>query len=45
MRVERSLLAESWSPRYVAIGFDPDAQDPPFLKPAVSELAKSDGKG
>jgi type I restriction enzyme, R subunit len=42
MRVERSLLAESWSPRYAALGFDPDAPDPPFLKPAVSELAKSD---
>ena len=26
-----------------ALGFDPDAEDPPFLKPAVSELAKSDG--
>jgi hypothetical protein len=24
---------------------DPDAEDPPFLKPAVSELAKSDGVG
>jgi type I restriction enzyme, R subunit len=42
MRVEQSLLAESWNPRYAALGFDPDAADPPFLKPAVSELAKSD---
>ena len=45
MRVEQSLLAESWNPHYVALGFDPDAQDPAFLKPAVSELAKSDGVG
>jgi type I restriction enzyme R subunit len=43
MRVEQSLLAESWNPHYAALGFDPDAEDPPFLKPAVSELAKSDG--
>jgi type I restriction enzyme, R subunit len=42
MRVEQSLLAESWNPQYAALGFDPDAADPPFLKPAVSELAKSD---
>jgi type I restriction enzyme, R subunit len=42
MRVEQSLLAESWNPQYAALGFDPDAADPSFLKPAVSELAKSD---
>ena len=30
---------------YATLGFDPDADDPPFLKPAVSELAKSDGAG
>jgi type I restriction enzyme R subunit len=45
MRVEQSLLAESWNPRYAALGFNPDAEDPPFLKPAVNELAKSDGVG
>jgi type I restriction enzyme R subunit len=45
MRVEQSLLAESWNAHYAALGFDPDAADPPFLKPAVSELAKSDGTG
>jgi hypothetical protein len=45
MRVEQSLLAESWNPHYAALGFDPDAEDPPFLKPAVSELTKSDGVG
>lgn len=39
--LERSLLAESWNSRYAALGFDHD--DPEFLKPAVSELAKSDG--
>jgi type I restriction enzyme R subunit len=43
MRVEQSLLAESWNPQYVALGFDPNAETPPFLAPAVSELAKSDG--
>ena len=43
MRVEQSLLAESWNPRYERLGFDPRAEDPPFLKPAVAELAKSDG--
>jgi len=42
-RVERSLLAESWNPPYAQLGFDPEALDPPFLKPSVSELAKSDG--
>jgi type I restriction enzyme R subunit len=45
MRVEQSLLAESWNPPYAKLGFDPDAEDPPFLKPAVSELSKSDGAG
>jgi type I restriction enzyme, R subunit len=45
MRVEQSMLAESWNPHYAALGFDPDAGDPPFLKPAVNELAKSDGMG
>jgi type I restriction enzyme R subunit len=43
MRVEQSLLAESWNAHYAELGFDPDARDPPFLKPAVSELSKSDG--
>lgn len=43
MRVEQSLLAESWNPAYAGLGFDADAADPPFLKLAVAELAKSDG--
>ena len=43
MRVEQSLLAESWNPPYAQLGFDPDAEDPPFLKLAVNELATSDG--
>ena len=43
MRLEQSLLAESWNPLYERLGFDPDAADPPFLKPAVEELAQSDG--
>jgi type I restriction enzyme R subunit len=42
MRVEQSLLAESWNPAYAQLGFDPDDADPPFLKPAVEELAKTD---
>ena len=43
MGVEQSLLAESWNPRYEHLGFDTSAEDPPFLKPAVEELAKSGG--
>jgi type I restriction enzyme R subunit len=42
MRVEQSLLAESWNPRYAALGFNPDDADPSFLKPAVEELMKTD---
>ena len=42
MRLEQSLLAESWNPAYTDLGFDPDATDPSFLKPAVDELAKTD---
>jgi len=45
MRIEQSLLAESWNPPYAQLGFEQYAEDPPFLKPAVSELAKSDGVG
>lgn len=45
MAVERSLLAETLNPPYAQLGFDPDAEAPPFLRPAVSELAKSDGVG
>jgi type I restriction enzyme, R subunit len=43
MRVEQSLLAESWNPRYATLGFDPDDDNPQFLKPAVEELSKWDG--
>lgn len=42
MRVEQTLLAESWNPDYAALGFDPESADPPFLQPAVAELAKAD---
>src|SRR5262249_25965661 len=42
MRVEQSLLAESWNPFYTKLGFDPNSPEPPFLKPAVEELAKAD---
>jgi type I restriction enzyme, R subunit len=42
MRVEQSLLAESWNPPYGGLGFDPNAEHPPFLNPAVNELAKAD---
>lgn len=40
MRVEQSLLAESWNSAYTGLGFD---ANPPFLAPAVDELVKSDG--
>jgi type I restriction enzyme, R subunit len=43
MRAEQSLLAESWNPSYAVLGFDRDAENPPFLKTAVEELAKADG--
>jgi type I restriction enzyme R subunit len=43
MRVEQALLAESWNVHYTKLGFDSDQEDPPFLKPAVGELMKSDG--
>ncbi len=43
MRVEQSLLAESWNPAYAKLGFDPDSAAPAFLKPSVEELAKTDG--
>ena len=43
MRVERSLLAESWNLHYKRLGFDQNAEAPPFLRPAVEELANSDG--
>lgn len=42
MRVEQSLLAESWNPDYSGLGFNPDDAEPAFLKPAVQELAKND---
>jgi type I restriction enzyme, R subunit len=42
MRVEQSLLAESWNAAYMVLGFNPDDTDPPFLKPAVEELVKAD---
>jgi type I restriction enzyme R subunit len=45
MRVEQSLLAESWNPAYAQLGFDPDDAEPPFLKPAVEELTKTDVQG
>lgn len=42
MRLEASLLTESWNPPYEALGFPLDCKEPPFLKPAAEELAKSD---
>lgn len=45
MRVEQSLLAESWNPAYAALGFPQDETDPAFLQPAVAELVKCDGLG
>jgi type I restriction enzyme R subunit len=43
MRAEQSLLVESWNPEYAPLGYDPNAEDPPFLKPAIEELAQADG--
>lgn len=45
MRVEQSLLAESWNAHYAALGFDSDDANPPFLASAVDELVNSDGLG
>ena len=42
MRVEGSLLAETWNEPYARLGFDHDDPTPPFLRPAVDELALSD---
>lgn len=42
MRVEQSLLAESWNPFYASLGFDPDDAQPPFVKSAVEELESTD---
>jgi len=44
MQVENSLLAESWNPVYMNLGFDPNDPEPAFLKPAVKELAKANSK-
>lgn len=41
-RVERSLLAESWRLPYAALGLGLDEPHPPFLNPALVELAKAD---
>jgi type I restriction enzyme R subunit len=43
MRVEQSLLVESWNPVYAPLGFDPDDPEPPFVGLALAELAKLDG--
>jgi type I restriction enzyme R subunit len=42
MRVEGSLLAESWNEAYAKLGFNRDDPAPPFLAPAIQELALSD---
>ncbi len=42
MRMEQSLLAESWNPFYATLGFDPDDPQPLFLQLAVEKLAKAD---
>ncbi len=40
MRLEQSLLAESWNPFYAALGFD--NATPSFLQFAITELANTD---
>jgi type I restriction enzyme R subunit len=42
MRVEQSLLAESWNPAYASLGFNRDDPQPAFLRAAVDELAVRD---
>jgi type I restriction enzyme, R subunit len=42
MRLEQALLVESWNSIYAELGFDPDNPRPPFLAPAVEELAVED---
>ncbi len=42
MRVEQSLLAESWNPFYAELRFSHDDPNPPFLQPGVGELVKAD---
>ncbi|WP_202370609.1 type I restriction endonuclease subunit R [Pseudomonas sp. MWU318] len=42
MRVEQSLLAESWNPAYAELGFNVDDANPPFLQPGVVELVNVD---
>lgn len=43
MRVEQSLLTESWNAAYSRLGFDANDVHPSFLTPAVTELVNSDG--
>lgn len=45
MKVEQSLLTESWNPAHAALGFPQDEEHPAFLAPAVAELVKCDGAG
>jgi hypothetical protein len=40
--VELYLLTEAWEPFYKDLGVDPTDQSPPFLKPAIDELATTD---
>jgi type I restriction enzyme R subunit len=42
LRLELSLLAESWNPFYAALGFNPDDENPPFLQISVDALADVD---
>jgi type I restriction enzyme R subunit len=44
MRIEQSLLVESWNPAYTRLGFAPDDAEPPFLRPALEELARADSQ-
>jgi type I restriction enzyme, R subunit len=42
MQVEQNILVESWDDGYKRLGIDPNDPKPPFLKPAVDELATAD---
>jgi hypothetical protein len=36
------LLTEAWEPLYKDLDIDPTDESPPFLKPAIDELATTD---
>lgn len=43
MRVEQSMIAELWNPKYTELGFNDNGE--PFLAPALGELVNTDATG